>query len=299
MSERFEIVFLGTGGPLPNADRCGAGHVVVAGDTNVLVDCGWGAARKLIPSGVTPSSIGTALFTHMHSDHITDVPDFLFLRWVTGATTPLRVYGPEGTQEMIDGFMMALRRDIGFRIAHHGDKLHPNGIKVEVEEIPATESRRQFLDIGALRFESFEVNHFPVVPALGFRATYDDRSVVLSGDTKMCDSLSAASRDVDMLVCEALNVPMLQGMIDSLRPNAPLQAGTLEDVPSYHISTPEIAELARDANVGEVVLTHVLPSVKNDSAAEEAFMKGMSDVYPGSIRMARDTQRIPVRKRDS
>ena len=108
MTERFEIVFLGTAGPLPNADRCGAGQVVVAGDTNVLVDCGWGAARRLIPSGIQPSSIGTALFTHMHSDHITDVPDFLFLRWVTGATTPLRVYGPEGTQEMVDGFLMAL-----------------------------------------------------------------------------------------------------------------------------------------------------------------------------------------------
>lgn len=299
MSERFEIVFLGTGGPLPNADRCGAGHVVVAGDTNVLVDCGWGAARKLIPSGVTPSSIETAVFTHMHSDHITDVPDFLFLRWVTGATTPLRVYGPEGTQEMVDGFMMALRRDIGFRIAHHGEKLHPNGIKVEVEEIPATELPRQFLNIGELRFESFEVNHFPVVPALGFRVSFDDRSVVLSGDTTMCDSLAAASRDVDMLVCEALNVPMLQRTIDALKPNAPLQAGSLEDVPSYHISTPEIAELARDANVGEVVLTHVLPSVKNDPAAEEAFMKGMGDVYHRSIRMARDTQRIPVRKRGS
>jgi len=299
MTERFEIAFLGTGGPLPNVDRCGAGQVVVAGDTNVLVDCGWGAARKLIPSGVQPSSIETALFTHMHSDHITDVPDFLFLRWVTGATMPLKVYGPEGTQEMIDGFLMALRRDIGFRIAHHGEKLHPNGIKVEVEEIPATESAREFLSIGEFRLESFEVNHFPVVPALGFRATYDDRTVVLSGDTKMCDSLAAASLDVDMLVCEALNVPMLQRMIDAMKANAPLQAGSLEDVPSYHISTPEIAALARDANVGEVVLTHVLPSVLNDSAAEEAFMSGMSDVYTGSVRIARDTQRIPVKKRSS
>jgi ribonuclease Z len=297
MTERFEIVFLGTGGPLQNADRCGAGQVVVAGDTNVLVDCGWGAARKLMPSGVQPSSIGTVLFTHMHSDHITDVPDFLFLRWVTGATTPLNVYGPEGTHEMIDGFMMAMRRDIGFRIAHHGEKLHRNGIKVEVEEIPDTESPRQFLDIGGLRIESFGVNHFPVVPALGFRANFDDRSVVLSGDTTICDSLLGASQNVDMLVCDALNSPMLQRIIDSLKPNAPLQAGNLEDVLSYHISTPEIAELARDANVGEVVLTHVMPSVQSDPAAEEAFMKGMSDVYVGSIRIARDTQRIPIQKR--
>jgi ribonuclease Z len=297
MTEKLDIVFLGTGGPLPNADRCGAGQVVAAGDTNVLVDCGWGAARQLIPVGVPPSSIETVLFTHMHSDHITDFPDFLFLHWVTGATTPLKVYGPEGTQEMVDGFMMAMRRDIEFRIAHHGEKLHPNGIKVEVEEIPATPSVREFLEIGDLRFESFEVNHFPVVPALGFRASYDDRRVVLSGDTTMCDSLLEASRDVDMLVCEALNAPMLQRAADGMRQRVPLQAGNLDDVPSYHISTPEIAQLASEANVGEVVLTHIIPPIPANDAAEQVFMTGMSDVYGGSVRIARDMQRIPVKKR--
>src|SRR5690606_23471624 len=106
---RFEVAFLGTGSPLPSPDRCGAGHIVIAGDQHVLVDCGWGAARRIIPSGVMPAQIDTAVFTHMHTDHITDVPDLLFLRWTSGATKPLRVFGPEGTQEMIDGFLMALR----------------------------------------------------------------------------------------------------------------------------------------------------------------------------------------------
>ena len=140
MTERFEIVFLGTGSPLPSADRCGAGQVIVAGETHVLVDCGWGAARRLLPAGVRPAGIDTAVFTHMHTDHITDFPDFLFLRWTGGARRPLRVFGPEGTREMVEGFLMALRRDIGFRLAHHGDKLHPDGIRVEVEEVPATKT---------------------------------------------------------------------------------------------------------------------------------------------------------------
>lgn len=297
MRERFDIAFLGTGGPLPNADRCGAGQVIVAGDTHVMVDCGWGSARRLLPAGVQPRNVGTAIFTHMHSDHITDVPDFLFLRWVTGARTPLHVYGPEGTQEMIDGFMMALRRDIGFRIAHHGEKLHPDGIEVEATEIPATPQPRQFVEINGLRLESFEVNHFPVLPALGFRASYDGRSVVFSGDTTMCDALLEASRGADMLVCEALNLPMLQRTIDGLKQAAPLQAGNLEDVPSYHISTTEVARLAEEAGVGEVVLTHILPSIKNDEAMAQAFVAGMSDLYGGSITVAHDTLRVPVQKR--
>jgi ribonuclease Z len=297
MSGQFEIVFLGTGSPLPSVDRCGAGQVIVAGETNILVDCGWGAARRLVPAGVRPPTINVAIFTHMHSDHITDVPDFLFQRWAYGSSTPLRVYGPEGTQEMVDGFLLALRRDIGFRIAHHGEKMNPDGIKVEVTELPATATPQQFLKISGLALESFEVDHFPVAPALGFRATYDGRTVVLSGDTAFCESLLEASRGADMLVCEAINVTMLQRQIDGLRGSLPYQAAMLEDVPSYHIPTPDVARVANEAGVGELVLSHLIPSIQNDDAMEQAFIQGMSDVYRGKITVARDTQRIAVKKR--
>lgn len=298
MTEPFEIVFLGTGSPLPSADRCGAGNVVVAGDTNVLVDCGWGAARNLIPSGVRPQTIDVALFTHMHTDHMTDVPDFLFQRWVGGATTPLRVFGPDGTQEMIDGFLLALRRDIGFRLAHHGDKLHPDGIKVEVTEVPVSQTPERFLEVGGISFESFEVDHFPVVPAFGYRARYDNRSAVLSGDTSFCETLAAASEGADMLVCEAMNAEMLTQLIGLLQATGRgREAGLMGDVPSYHIATDEIAKLAKRAGVGEVVLSHIIPPIPNDTERETAFMAGMAGLYGGPIRIARDMQRIPIVKR--
>jgi ribonuclease Z len=228
---------------------------LAAGETHVLVDCGWGSARRLIPRSIRPAQIDTAIFTHMHSDHITDVPDFLFLRWVTGASKELEVYGPEGTQEMIDGFLMAMRATSA-SVSPTTEKLHPDGIKVKVTEVSSSQSPTEFLKMGDLRLEAFEVDHFPVVPAFGFRATYAGRSVVFSGDTSKCDSLLEASRGADMLVCEALNLTMLERTIAALKPNAPNQAGNLEDVPSYHISTIEVAELARDAGVGEVVLAY-------------------------------------------
>jgi ribonuclease Z len=290
----LEVVFLGTGSPLPSAERCGAGQLIVAGGTNVLVDCGWGSARRLLPSGVQPARVDTAIFTHMHSDHITDFPDFMFLRWVTGATKPLKVYGPEGTREVIEAFMLALRQDIGFRIAHHGEKLHPDAMKVDITELPTTRAPKQFAEIGGLALEAFEVDHYPVVPAFGFRARYEGKTVVFSGDTKKCDMLLEASRGADMLVCEALNMSMLNRTIDALKPNAPLQAGNLEDVPSYHITTMEVAELAREAGVREVVLTHVIPTIPSQDPMETAFVQGMAEVYGGKIRVARDTMRVAV-----
>jgi ribonuclease Z len=298
MSEQFEVVLLGTGSPLPSADRCGAGQVIVAGDTHVLVDCGWGAARRLMPAGVRPPAIDTAIFTHMHTDHITDFPDFLFLRWTGGSLRPLRVFGPEGTRDMVEGFLMALRRDIGFRLAHHGDKLHPDGIKIEVTEVPATASPDRFLDLGGLAFESFEVDHFPVVPAFGYRARFDSRTVVISGDTVLCPSLAAASEGADLLLCEALNRPMLDQRIAFARANGmDRQAGLLGDVPSYHIETGDVAALARDAGVGEVVLTHLIPPIPNDAGQETAFVAGMAGVYPGPIRVGRDMERVTVTRR--
>jgi ribonuclease Z len=295
MQDRFEIVFLGTGSPLPSADRCGSGAVVVAGETSVLVDCGWGAARRLLPSGVRPDAIDTAVFTHMHSDHITDVPDFLFLRWTAGARRPLRVFGPEGTRETIEGFLAALRRDIGFRLAHHGDKLHADGIAVEVLEKPATPAPTRVVQLGGLCIESFAVDHFPVVPAVGYRFRFAGRTAVLSGDTSFCPSLLDAARGADLLVCEALNAPMLEARIAAAGSmGMTLQASLLEDVPSYHIATPEIARLARDAGVGEVVLSHIIPPIANDPAQVQAFVAGMSDVYGGRISVAHDGMRVPV-----
>ena len=50
--------------------------------------------------------------------------------------------------------------------------------------------------------------------------------------------------------------------------------------------------------VGRLVLSHLLPNLPNDPAMEEQFAAGMSDIFPGPIQIARDTQRISVEKRN-
>jgi ribonuclease Z len=167
-----------------------------------------------------------------------------------------------------------------------------------VTELPVAQTPEAFLDIDGLGFESFEVNHFPVVPAFGYRANFDGRQVVLSGDTTFCESLAVASQGVDMLVCEALNVPMLGLLQAGLRGQGRnREADMLGDVPDYHIPVEDIAKLAAGAGIGELVLSHIIPPIPNNEERETAFMAGMSNVYTGPIRMARDMQRIPVTAR--
>lgn len=288
----LEVVFLGTGSPLPSPVRCGAGQVVLAGDARLLIDCGWGVARRLSAARVPPSSIDVACFTHMHSDHITDVPDFLISRWTGGATRPLTVYGPEGTRSMIDGFLAALGRDIGYRFAHHGDKLSRDGIRCEVHEVPATPDPAQVADLAGLQVESFEVDHRPVVPALGFRISGSGVHVVFSGDTTPCDSLRRASEGADALVCEAMHTGMLEQRIAALKAMGQGRvAALLEDVPSYHSATHDVARLARDAGVRSLILSHVIPPIGNDGPEVAAFTAGMEQLYTGPITVAQDLQR--------
>jgi ribonuclease Z len=60
----------------------------------------------------------------------------------------------------------------------------------------------------------------------------------------------------------------------------------------HHTSTIEVAEIARDAGVKKVVLTHLLPSIPPEEAREQHFIRGMSEVYSGPILVGRDGMRV-------
>jgi ribonuclease Z len=292
----FEIVLLGTGSPMFNPARCGAGYAIIAGDANVVVDLGWGASRRINAAGIGHAQVDTLFLTHMHSDHITDIPDFLMQRWTGGATGALRVYGPEGTRETVEAFQAGLRLDVEYRIAHHGEKNMPrSGWQIEITEVPATPEATPIASIGDLEVDAFEVDHWPVKPALGFRFRRGGRSLVLSGDTGKCASLVEASRGADMLICEAMNRSMWDGLVNVVRSRGNERgADILADVPTYHITTAGAAGTARDAGVKHLVLSHLLPMVPDEGPGLEHFADGMSDIYGGQITVGKDLQRFVI-----
>lgn len=293
MAVAMEVVLLGTGSPMFNPARCGAGNAVVGGDARAVVDLGWGAARRLTAANV--GQVDHLFLTHMHSDHITDIPDFLMQRWTGGATGPLRVYGPEGTRETVLAFQAGLRLDVEYRIAHHGeDHLPRGGWEIEVTETPATPEPSHIATIGDLEVDAFEVDHWPVKPALGFRFRRAGRTVVFSGDTGKCQSLTDASKGADMLVCEAMNRGMWDNLVNIVRGRNPRGADILADVPTYHISTTEVAETARDAGVQHLVLSHLLPMIPAEGPGLDAFAAGMSDIFAGKITVGADLQRFVI-----
>ena len=292
----FDVILLGTGSPLPAANRCGAGNLIIGSEGNTLIDCGWGAARRLVATGVPLGSINTLFFTHMHSDHISDLPDLLMMRWTLGAAKePLTIYGPEGTKEMAEGFRAGPNPDVRYRFAHHGDKLAKDGIEIIVKEIPATADVAVVATVGDLTIGSFEVDHRPVVPALGFKVERGAAAAVFSGDTRKCDALVRASKGADVLVSEAVHLDMMQDRIKLARANNNERiAQMLEEACDYHAPTMDVAEMAREAGVGSLMISHLIPPIPNDGPPVERFIEGMASVYRGPITVGVDMQRFTV-----
>ncbi|HEX5480646.1 MAG TPA: MBL fold metallo-hydrolase [Dehalococcoidia bacterium] len=291
----LEVTLLGTGSPLPSTTRCGGGQVVRGGDALILIDCGWGVARRMQQAAIRTPDLDAVFFTHLHSDHITDFADLLMTGWTGGRTSPLPVYGPAGTRETVEGFQQALKADVGYRIAHHGDKLWSGALACDVHEVAATDDAQVIARIGDLEVSAFLVDHHPVKPAFGFKVARGGRTVVFSGDTVKCDSLVRASKDADILVCEAFNYELMDRRTALLRQmgNAHV-ASLLDDAKDYHIQPKEAAEVAAEANVKRLVLTHVIPPI--DPGADELteWAAGMGDIYTGPITIGKDLDRYQL-----
>ena len=85
----IEVTLLGTGSPIPDANRAGPSTLVRAGGQTFLIDCGRGVQQRMTAAGVGANGLTALLLTHLHSDHIADLGDLIITRWVT-TFTPTR-----------------------------------------------------------------------------------------------------------------------------------------------------------------------------------------------------------------
>src|SRR6201987_3274321 len=95
----MEITLLGTGSPIPDANRAGPSTLVRAGGQTFLVDCGRGVQQRAAAVRGGGRGLTALLLTHLHSDHIADLGDVIITRWVTTFEPdppPLPIIGATG-----------------------------------------------------------------------------------------------------------------------------------------------------------------------------------------------------------
>jgi len=290
------VVLCGTGSPLPDHERAGSCTAVVAGGEIFLVDVGPGSWETVDLSNLPTAAVGTVLLTHLHSDHIGDLGETMTQSWIAGRSKPLDVYGPAGTAQVVEGFAEAYAHDVDYRVAHHLDSYMPRAAaRALVHEIalPADPTGSVVvIDRGGLVVTAFPVDHRPVEPALGYRFDWRGRSVVVSGDTKKSPSVARNAKDADLLIHEALVPTLILRAADVAEKTGRTRLAKLaRDLPGYHTSPAEAAEVARDAGAKKLVFTHLVPSPPN-FIARRMFTSGLSGIYPGPVVLGEDRMRF-------
>jgi ribonuclease Z len=288
----LHVVLCGAGSPLPDPARSGPCTAIIAGEHLYIVDAGSGSSRAMSFMRLPQGEIDGILLTHFHSDHIDGLGEMLLQRWANGGhTTPVHLYGPHGVEAVAAGLDMAYANSRKARVAHHGEAIVPSsGAGTTPVPFPVPEEGEGLVVVWAsgLQITAFRVDHAPVRPAVGYRFDYKGRSVVVSGDTVKSPTVERFAQGADVLVHEALSSELTAVITEGAeRAGRKRLAKITRDILDYHTSPVEAAEIARDAGVGFLLFTHIVPPLLL-APMEEMFVEGVSETFSGPVAVGRD-----------
>lgn len=273
-----KVVLLGTGNPNPDPEHSGCSVAIVVNGTPYIVDFGPGLIRQAAQmspryggtiEGLSTKNIKRAFLTHLHSDHTVGYPDLILTPWVMGRDEPLQVYGPEGIKKMTEHILEAYEDDIKYRL-YGLEPANDKGWRVIANEI----SEGPVYEDDNVKVEAFPVNHGSWPNAFGYRFTTPDKVIVISGDTAPSDKIIEYSRDADILLHEVYYKEGFDKKDDFWK----------KYHSKNHTSTHELAEIAREARLGMVVLYHILFW----GGTDDDLLREMREKYDGEVVVGSD-----------
>jgi ribonuclease BN (tRNA processing enzyme) len=287
------LILLGTqGGPNFNLERGEAASVLVVNDVPYLVDCGYGALRAVLQSGLRYQDIGHVFLTHLHDDHVADLVSLLGHQWTQGRVDPTVVHGPNGTDTLVDGILLYQQANTRIRMHDEARTLDPATV-FKADVLPATAEPTVVFRDDRVTVSAVQNTHYPQATleqlpdrALSFRFDCPDRSIVFSGDTTYSPGLVALARGADVLVCEAMDHASIRAAFEAL-----VAAGNYGDNPEgiwthiveTHSSTQQAGRMAAEAGVRTLVFNHVLPGALNSAVADAIYIAGAREHFAGNI----------------
>jgi ribonuclease Z len=274
----LSVFFAGTGGSVPNARRGLPAILMRLGGDRLLLDCGEGTQRQLTRS-VGLLDMECVFITHFHADHWLGLPGMLKSFALRDRELPLTVYGPRGLSELM-GAMRVVYGRLPYELTvielEPAETVRREGYAIAAVPVShrtpsafgyaiVEDSRPGHLD--AERAERLGVKPGPdfgrlqrgetvdgVAPEQVMGPEREGRKIVLSGDTQPCEALKIAAHQADLLVHEATFTEE--------------DAGRARE--TAHSTAHQAAELARDAEVRALALTHISTRYGGGQVREEA-----------------------------
>jgi len=302
----LDVVFLGTSGATPTAQRAPAATLIRRGGERILFDCAEGTQRQLLRCDVGLLELQEIFLTHFHADHYLGLPGMLKTYSLRGRELPVTIYGPRGLRSLLTSLrrifgrltypVEAVELDVGARLERGGYRLETFAVNHGVPAVGyavVEHARPGRFDVEAA--DSLGVPDGPergvlqrgeplrladgrhIDPAQVLGPPRDGRKLVLSGDTAPAASVVAASADADLLVHEAT-------FLADERQRAH---------ETLHSTAGEAALVAREAGVRMLALTHLSTRYFGHEVAEEARELFPETVVPRDF----DVISLPFRER--
>ncbi|MGI5201990.1 MBL fold metallo-hydrolase [Spirillospora sp. CA-108201] len=234
-SDLLGFTVLGSATPYPSVDNPCSGYLVSSGDTRVWVDAGTGTLAQL-QRHIRLDELDAIWISHLHADHSADLLTAYYgaLYADVELAAPIPLYGPAGTADRLAHFLTNTSTRSPVESAFAIDELH-DGHRARV---------------GPLTLTSRAVAHG--IPAFALRVEVAGRSLVYSGDTAPCPSLTQLAEGCDVLLCEAENAQVPSG----------------EE--RVHHTPEDTGDTAARAGAGRLVVTHVGRSLMPREAVARA-----------------------------
>ncbi|GAB4530414.1 MAG: MBL fold metallo-hydrolase [Anaerolineae bacterium] len=298
-TDQITTVLCGTASPAANTGAQSCTAVFVNGQF-LLFDIGNNAMQSMMDSNIPLQEVDAVFITHYHNDHYAELGEVMEWSWINGRRHILPIHGPTGLTQIVDGFWSAYELERSYRTAHHGAEVMPpewSGVEAFEFVAPEGDAPMVVYENDGVTVEAFRATHEPIHPAVGYRITYADTLIVISGDTVLTSAVIANSQDADLLVAEVMNMSAIEVMEDTLREIGQEDAAQIFfDIRDYHMDVSDVARLAEDANVERLALTHLAPYVQSRLQLNALFVDPIREVYEGEIFAGEDglTIVIPV-----
>jgi ribonuclease Z len=298
------IRFLGTSASRPTVERNVTALALIREGETLLFDCGEGTQRQMMRYGIS-FSIRDIFFTHMHADHILGVIGLCRTMALQGRVEEMHLWGPAGSDQLLQRAIaigsekqhfpikvteLAAGDEIkrnGYHIlaypASHGDRIALGFALIEeirLGRFNPDRAREMGIPEGPLwgKLHRGETVTLPdgtqIEPATIVGSARPGRRVVYTGDSRPCQATVDAAKDADLLIHEAT-------FAEEEAPRA---------VDTGHSTAREAAEVAKAAEVKQLVLTHL--SARYSMNASELIQEARA-VFENTI-VARDGMEIEV-----
>ena len=301
------LTFLGTGAACPSVDRNVSSIALSREGEMMLLDCGEGTQRQMMRYGVG-FSFRDIYFTHYHADHLLGVTGLLRTMGLQDRTAPVVLYGPRGAGRVLKAAIeLGIERNkfpieiievkagdrvqhadydmVAFETDHRADTIGWALVEhIRRGRFDPERARALGIPEGPLwgrihRGESVEVEGRTIAAAELVGPPRPGRTVVYSGDTRPTRLLVEAARDADLLVHEATF--------------ATEEAERAHE--TGHSTAAQAARMAAEANVRQLILTHISPRYTRDAPE---LLAEAGPIFP-EVQIARDGLAVEVMFRDA